>query len=197
MICFGVESGSQRVLTEVLNKGTTVEHNRKAISLCKNAGILANVNVMFGSPTETLEEIRLTDRLLTGTDPELVWASVTSPIPGTFLAEEAARQGLILAQSWSDYSRSQSGRPKLKTQIDYKEIACYQAKWHRVGFQWRFIFEPHYLKLCLRRCLCHIRMRKPIRIYDDFILEPLQALKQRLGIENIILAGRILDKLRK
>jgi radical SAM superfamily enzyme YgiQ (UPF0313 family) len=92
MICFGVESGSQRILTQVLNKGTTVEDNRKAIFLCKKTGILANANVMLGSPTETLDEIKLTDRLLKEADPELIWASVTTPIPGTALAEEAARE---------------------------------------------------------------------------------------------------------
>lgn len=181
MICFGVESGSQRVLTQVLNKGTTVEDNRRAISLCKKTGILANANVMLGSPTETLDEIKLTDRLLAEVDPELIWASVTTPIPGTVLAQEAIRDGLIIAQSWDEYSRGQSGKPKLKTEVDYKEIAYYQGKWHRVGFQWRFILEPHYLKLCLMRCLIHIRMGKPVRIYDDFLAPGKGFLKQILS----------------
>lgn len=195
MICFGVESGSQRILTQVLNKGTTVEDNRKAIFLCKKTGILANANVMLGSPTETLDEIKLTDRLLKEADPELIWASVTTPIPGTALAEEAARGGLILAQSWDEYSRGQSGKPKLKTEVDYKEIARYQGKWHRTGFQWRFIMEAHYLKLCLIRCLCHIRMGRFMRIYDDFVLMSAESLKQRLRSVSFI--AKILDRLRK
>ncbi len=195
MICFGVESGSQRILTEVLNKGTTVEHNRRAIFLCKKTGILANANVMLGSPTETLEEIKLTDQLLTETDPELIWASVTTPVPGTVLAQEAARDGLVLAQSWDEYSRGQSGKPKLKTRVDYQEIAYYQGKWHRVGFQWRFIREPHYLKLCLIRCLCHIRMGKFMRIYDDFLLISAQSLKQKL--RKFPLMAKIADSIKK
>lgn len=192
MICFGIESGSQRVLSEVLNKGTTVEHNKKAISLCKKAGILANANVMCGSPTETLDEIRLTDRLLAEADPELIWASVTTPIPGTMLAEEAMRDGLILARSWPEYSRGQSGKPKLKTPAGYKEIAYYQGKWHRVGFKWRFVKEPHYLKACLIRCLCHINMGEFMRIYDDFFLTGVESLKQKLRKTPLI--GKILNR---
>lgn len=202
MVCFGIESGSQRILAEVLNKGTTVEQNRKAIALCKKTGLLANANVMFGSPTETLDEIKLTDRLLTEAEPEMSWAAVTSPMPGTVLAEEALRDGLILVQSWPEYARGQSVKPKLKTQVDYQEIAYYQGKWHRAGFQWRFLCEPYYLKLCLIRCLCHIRIGKLARIYDDFILMSAEPLKQKLRSFSFIAKiidslAKIIDRLRK
>jgi radical SAM superfamily enzyme YgiQ (UPF0313 family) len=169
MICFGIESGSQRVLTEVLNKGTTVEQNRTAIALCKKAGILVNANVMFGSPTETLNEIRLTDLFLEETEPELVWPAVTSPSPGTALGEEARRKGLIVAEKWSDYSRNYTDSPKLKTDVPSETILFYYAKWLMLGFKWKFVLEPHYLRACMARWICHIKIGKPARVYDDIL----------------------------
>ncbi len=180
MICFGIESGSQRILTEVLNKATTVEQNRKAIALCKKVGLLVNANVMIGSPTETLEEIKLTDRLLTETGPELVWAAVTSPLPGTYLGDDAIRNDMVLAEDWSDYQRGQTGKPKMKTEAPWEAISYYQAKWHTTGFKWKFIPEPHYLRACIVRCLCHIKMRKFAAIYDDFFSASWGSVKQEL-----------------
>ncbi|HNX80764.1 MAG TPA: radical SAM protein [Candidatus Omnitrophota bacterium] len=169
MICFGIESGSQRVLTEILHKGTTVEQNRQAIALCKKARVLVNANVMIGSPSETLQEVYLTDRFLEETRPELVWAAITSPLPGTLLGDEARRNGLILARNWSDYARSQVGVPKLKTGIPFETISWYQAQWHTTGFTPRFLFEAQYRDACIARCLCHIRVGEPGRIMEEFV----------------------------
>jgi len=91
---FGFESGSQRVLN-VLKKGTTVEQNMKAIRLCKEAGIWAAGAFMVGNPSETLEEIGMTERFIEESNLDEFHVSITTPFPGTELWGWAKERGLI------------------------------------------------------------------------------------------------------
>ena len=56
---FGAESGSDRIL-KLLNKGTTVEINQKAINTIHKHGIKVGCSFIVGSPTETEDDVRNT-----------------------------------------------------------------------------------------------------------------------------------------
>lgn len=104
-VTFGFESGSQRIL-DVLNKGTTVEQNKRAIELCNEAGIIPQGTVMIGNPTETIEDIRATQRFLRESDIKSVGVCITTPFPGTKIWEWCQERGLIpesAAFDWSDF----------------------------------------------------------------------------------------------
>jgi len=62
-VTFGWESGSQRIL-DILNKRTTVELNYKSVELCNKVGLNAGGTVMLGNPTETIEDIKLTQKFI-------------------------------------------------------------------------------------------------------------------------------------
>ncbi len=94
-ITFGLESGCQRVLSMLKNDTTTVEQNRRAIKLVKEAGILACGSFMIGSPTETEEEIMQTKKFILENDLDGVGVSITTPFPGTKLWEMCREKGLI------------------------------------------------------------------------------------------------------
>ena len=51
-VFFGVESGCQKIL-DAVNKGTTVEQNRRAIKMAKDAGLFVAISVIIGYPGET------------------------------------------------------------------------------------------------------------------------------------------------
>ncbi|MBU4210210.1 B12-binding domain-containing radical SAM protein [Patescibacteria group bacterium] len=180
MICFGVESGCQRILNEVMRKGTTVKQNIKAVSLCRKHGILVNANVMIGSPTETLKEVKMTDALLKITKPDIVWASVTSPLPGTYLEEDARKKGLIITKKWGDFTRGQIGKTKLKLKISLDEMVKYQTRWHQTRFKPIYIFRKYYLVACLRLFLCHIKQFHFERIFLDFLVGPIIEFGRRI-----------------
>lgn len=103
-ITFGWESGSQRIL-DILNKRTTIEQNRKSIELCNEAGIWASGTVMLGNPTETEEEIRLTQRFIIENDIKgPVGICVTTPYPGTKIWEWCKEQKRIPSNfKWEDF----------------------------------------------------------------------------------------------
>ncbi len=86
-IDFGVESGSQRILDEIINKKATVDHARKTFALCKKVGIRAMANLMLGNPTETEEEMMQTLELAKEIKPDYVFYSIVVPLPNTKLYE--------------------------------------------------------------------------------------------------------------
>jgi len=84
---FGIESGNQRVLDEIINKKATTDHARQAFALCKKVGIRAMANLMLGNPTETEEEMKLTLALAKEIKPDYVFYSIVAPLPNTKLYE--------------------------------------------------------------------------------------------------------------
>lgn len=54
-IWFGLESGNQRVL-DFIKKGINIETAKRVIVDCHNAGINANLQMMMGLPSETMQE---------------------------------------------------------------------------------------------------------------------------------------------
>jgi anaerobic magnesium-protoporphyrin IX monomethyl ester cyclase len=59
MLAFGLESGCQRIL-HLMNKGITTKRASDVLKNCAEAGILINLFVMFGFPTETRKEAQET-----------------------------------------------------------------------------------------------------------------------------------------
>ncbi|MCG2758057.1 MAG: B12-binding domain-containing radical SAM protein [Desulfobacteraceae bacterium] len=108
-VTFGFESGSQRVLN-ILNKRTTVEQNKRAIELCNQVGIIPQGTVMIGNPTETIEDVRATQKFIRETNIKSVGVCITTPYPGTKLWQWCEEHKLIPRSfEWSD--------------LDYHELA--------------------------------------------------------------------------
>lgn len=114
-LVFGFESGSQRVL-DYLGKHTTVEGNKKAARLCKEVGISVTVTFMVGNPTETIDDVRATQRFIEENKNyiDMYGVSITTPYPGTALWLWCKKRGLIpQSLDWSRF-----------TQGDIQVLAC-------------------------------------------------------------------------
>lgn len=83
---FGVETGSPRLL-EIVRKQTTLDEARRAFRLCREGGLRTFANILLNLPTETEEDLELTDRLLAEMRPTVVSVGVTQPYPGTPFCE--------------------------------------------------------------------------------------------------------------
>lgn len=122
-IQFGVESGSQRILDEILNKGIKVEQTKDCFKWCHEAGIIASANVMIGSPSETRSEILSTYELLKEIDPGFISTSITNPLPGTYLYDIAKSKNLIKTNDLAKFGRHSKGT--MKREISDDEIERY------------------------------------------------------------------------
>jgi radical SAM superfamily enzyme YgiQ (UPF0313 family) len=81
-LCFGVESGSDRIL-KLLKKDQTTEQIKKIFKLCKEYGILTVAYFLIGCPTETKEEILQTYKLCKEINPIMIQVAFFTPYPGS------------------------------------------------------------------------------------------------------------------
>jgi anaerobic magnesium-protoporphyrin IX monomethyl ester cyclase len=98
-ICFGVESGSDRIL-KLMGKGVTVERNQKALDTAFSAGIPCAGSFIVGWPSETEEEVRETYEFLLRNVRENKLGSsapvnILTPMPGVPVWDDAVTSGDI------------------------------------------------------------------------------------------------------
>jgi radical SAM superfamily enzyme YgiQ (UPF0313 family) len=63
--------------------------------MCKEVGVLATGAFMVGSPTETVEDIRMTQQFIKDNPVDSASAWITTPFPGTQIWEWGRERGLI------------------------------------------------------------------------------------------------------
>jgi len=97
IVGFGVESGSDEMLRRI-GKGTTVAQARRAIELCRQAGMKAYAFFMIGFPWETDYTAAQTLRLIKTIGADFIEISIPVPFPGTKLAELVEESGLREAE---------------------------------------------------------------------------------------------------
>lgn len=92
---FGFESGSQRVLDEVLLKGTTVEQAYRAAGLCRDNEIPCAFNVLLGLPGETEEDYLRTFEVFEKCPWVYPNPNIFNPLPGTALYDQCLLKGAL------------------------------------------------------------------------------------------------------
>jgi anaerobic magnesium-protoporphyrin IX monomethyl ester cyclase len=83
----GFESGSQRLLDR-MRKDCTVEHNEAAARMVREAGIRVRGSFIVGTPGETEEDVRLTERFIKRSKIDFASIHYLTPYPGTALYEQ-------------------------------------------------------------------------------------------------------------
>lgn len=103
-ISFGVESGSQKVLG-LLKKNITIKQVKEAFRLCRQAR-LPKIEATFmigGHPDETLEDIKLTEQLISELKPDILGLFLAIPYPGTELNSILKERKLLLKENWDEF----------------------------------------------------------------------------------------------
>ncbi|MDD5331716.1 MAG: radical SAM protein [Candidatus Nanoarchaeia archaeon] len=156
---FGFESGSERVLKYLKGSSTSIEKIKKAVLTCKKYGFLVYGSFIFGSPTETIEEMKETVSLfdfLIKADIENVWTYIMTPLPGTKIWEIAKERNKVKDEmDWNDLSFQRIENPLLLdehiSREEFKKIFI-EGRKKLQYFRWKkikrdLIHNPHYLIL--------------------------------------------------
>lgn len=99
-----VESGSERVLKEVMRKPLKFAISERVAADCRDLGIYTNTNILVGSPGETMEDIKEARRNLRKLKCNWFNINITSPLVGSEMHDLAKRKGYIAADAMgSDY----------------------------------------------------------------------------------------------
>lgn len=114
----GFESGSQRVL-DLFEKETTVEENFKAAEVCKRYGVKIWANMMFGAPGETRAETMETVRMIWTIKPDHLSTSFFTPTPGSGMATDLERKGLIMVDPYNGSCRTPNEAKTVGTDYDW------------------------------------------------------------------------------
>ena len=86
-IAYGLESGSPEMLV-TMKKDVTPEKVRAKSKLNRDLGMYFKFFILYGFPSETEKDHRITEELIRETRPDSVCIAVLQPIPGTALYEE-------------------------------------------------------------------------------------------------------------
>jgi radical SAM superfamily enzyme YgiQ (UPF0313 family) len=91
---FGVESGSQLQLTNI-SKRMKLSQTEKAFEWSQQLGLNTAAFLIYGLPTETIEDIRKTLKFAMKLNPDIVQISTATPLPGTKFYEECKQDGWL------------------------------------------------------------------------------------------------------
>jgi len=96
---FGFESGSNKILQWLKkNNSLTVQQNRKAAKLCKDFGFIVEGSLIFGSPGETIGDMKKTLNLIDyfiKIKLDNVWSFTLTPFPATEAWEIAKKRNKV------------------------------------------------------------------------------------------------------
>lgn len=150
-IFFGVESGSDRIRNEIINKRIKNRDLYRAFKMCRQLGIVTNAFLMAGFPTETKKELKETADFCFKVEPDVIGIHITGILPGSPIFNLAVKEGKIRADVWHKYARFE-----IKDQPVYvpegmtlADLEDFQKQLYR-----KFYFRPKWL---LRRLTLSLR----------------------------------------
>jgi len=111
-IWVGVESGSQQILND-MQKGITIERIKRIFKLTKNLGFFRRAYMLLGMPNESLEDIKLSEKLVDDIEPDAVGFTILAPFPGSSFYDSKTHKNVDW--SWVDEYENKITRTKYLT----------------------------------------------------------------------------------
>lgn len=134
-IMFGFESGSDRIMKEVIQKGTGRKEVVNAVKCLKDSGIMISGSVVFGFPSETKEEYKQTMNYiveLLKINPNLAFTcGWFLPFPGVGLYNKAIESGFKPPErigDWDKFDRWRSDYKMAWIDWDYEAAVKYSRE---------------------------------------------------------------------
>lgn len=133
-VSVAVESGSPRVLKNIIKKPVKLQHTVDIIAKAKELGMDTVSLWVIGFPGETWDEIRLSIRAAEMVDADYTKINVATPYPGTELFDMAVQGGYIDAEF--DFDNLAWGEATYSTEeFTAAELTVLRAfEWDRINF---------------------------------------------------------------
>ena len=98
LLLVGYESGNQQILHNI-KKGMLIDVAKRFSRDCAELGITIHGTFILGLPGETKETIQETIRFAKEVNPHTIQVSLAAPYPGTFLYDQALKNGWLDAEN--------------------------------------------------------------------------------------------------
>ncbi len=139
---FGVESGSQRILDDIVEKRIKIFQVEETFQYCREVGIRTMASFMMGFPTETKQDLRETYWLAKRLRADHYGLAICTPLPGTNLYDKYFKNEIAL----SDYENLNFHRENPKfNKSEVKGLTVMNLAWRKElykGTKWRRIQHP-------------------------------------------------------
>jgi radical SAM superfamily enzyme YgiQ (UPF0313 family) len=146
-LCFGVESGSERIRNEVIGKKVSDQDIIKSVALCRKYGITASLFLMAGLPTETKEDMKATVEIGSRVKADYIGVHQTTPYPNSRIYQQAIKEGKIPGTLLDQWASGVRGRDFRKSWMFYipdgftqKDMIDYKRRVYL-----RFYFDPGWM----------------------------------------------------
>ncbi|MFC1851224.1 B12-binding domain-containing radical SAM protein [candidate division CSSED10-310 bacterium] len=150
----GLESGSERIRKEILNRDYSNEDFVKVVKLAKSFGFKINTYVLIGIPGEKLTDFKETIKCLRQTQPDAIRHNIFFPYPGTVLYEHCKNNELLPEKIdlWGERRRASLDLPGFsRRQINWQ----YNWFYYNVYKGYRPLFDIM-SKLTIYRRICRL-----------------------------------------
>lgn len=119
---FGLQSTSERIRHEILNRQENNEQVKKSVALCKELDLTVNIDHMFGLPTETEEELKYAVEFYRDLKPNLIYSYWLTYYPQTSIIDIAIKSGDIAASDRQIINQGKGAYLHQGSFIKHKEI---------------------------------------------------------------------------
>jgi len=102
-IHYGIEAGTEKIL-RALKKGITIEKAKEIFKLTRKYKIPILAYFMIGNPTETLDDIHITFKVMRELNPDYVHLTILTPFPGTKIYFDGLKNGIIKKDYWREFA---------------------------------------------------------------------------------------------
>jgi anaerobic magnesium-protoporphyrin IX monomethyl ester cyclase len=157
IVWVGAESGSQKIL-DAMEKDVNIKQIYEAREKLKSAGVRVAFFLQFGYLGETIEDIRLTEKMLFDLMPDDMGISISYPLPGTKFHEKV-KDDLKEKANWTDSDD--------------------------LALMFKNTYPPKFYKMLHRYLHKKFRMKQNLTRIGDFIRSPF---RNYSGIPRSILA---------
>jgi len=139
-LCFGIESGSDRVLS-FLKKRTTVKKIRHYVNLAKKFGFIVTGFFIIGTPFETVEDINKSIKFAKELRLDAIQVHFFTPYPGSNSYE-----------TWGgDYFFGNKFSPYISLNFSYKSLEKLQKMFYR-----KFYISPDFVLRYIKNSLFYV-----------------------------------------
>lgn len=101
-VSFGVESGVERIRS-LGGKDIPDNKIRETFKQCRELGLKTRAAILFGSPTETVDDMRKSIEFVRGLKPDYALFGITQLFPGTPLFKQLLEGGYVDNNIWRDF----------------------------------------------------------------------------------------------
>lgn len=165
-IGYGIESGSQPVVSKILKKGIDLKQARKVIKMTMDNGIGVGTWFMIGIPGETWEDLLKTIEYAKDLDALTAEVNIATPWPDTGFYQIAKRKKWLLSEDWPSYNEKNAAvinSPYLSFSQVLEGFKLFNKEMMALGWKMEKgsnrLYHPHFLFKSLKLNLSQVVRR--------------------------------------